>query len=632
MPQNKKDILRFVGWFFVFNAILFWLLGYGYLEKILLSPSLFENTIVDFTSLTGKTVVIVFAVVNYLCYMTALAFFPAMPILLIAYFIPIKRLIWLFCIGIGTLSLMLLIINNNIFSMFKFHLNTQILSLLFETKGMDVFEFSMREYVTFFTVLGVVFFIEICVAYVVWTKIIIRKKLHFGKTLATFWLGGFLFSYFMLMLSIDNNNNLFSQQTPNLPLYNQLLVYLIPDKNAADILYRYSEEHFSQPIFSDEKMNYPQNPLLCSRPENPPNIILIMVDSLRYDSLKDHMPNLNKFANKAWQFNNHLSGGNATQAGLFSIFYSIPANYWTAALKHKIPPVFMQLLLKYGYLTKIVWSSEMVNPPFHQTIYHGLSDLNIHGAPGDDVGQRDQFVTEQAIRFLQDNHQKQPLFLNLFYDAPHAYCQDQSYPTPYQPSLEQCSRIAMTNDVDAKPYYNRYLNAVNFVDGELAKLLTNLEKLGYLKNSIIIITSDHGQEFNDNKQNYWGHAGNFTKAQVQVPLIIYWPNSKPRTIDYLTSSYDIVPTLQKRVFQCQNPIIDYSIGQDLLVKHNRLPFVISASYSNLGLIEPDRLTTFRTSGEIFIRNPNAEPQPDAKPRLSSLKKALQLMRLYFVKS
>ncbi len=629
-PSTRPLLLRFVGWFFLMNSIIFWIVGYVYLKKIYLSPSLFANYLADYSTSSGKILVVFFGLVNYLSYMMALAFLPSLIIMLVACVMPYKRLIWFLSVSVASLSLMLLIINNIIFLMFKFHLNVSILSLFFNGQWHDVFDFSTRELEIALAIAGLILVIELLVAYWVWNKIILAARWHIGRTIALFWLGGFLFSYFTLIQSIDNNNNLFSQQTPNLPFYNQLIVYLIPDKNAEDILYRYSEGHFYQPIFSNEKMNYPLHPLMCTVPEKPLNIILIMVDSLRFDSVQpQYMPHLSVFAKQSWQFKKHLSGGNSTQPGLFSLFYSLPSSYWTAVLEQKIAPVLTSLLIKYGYLMRVFWASEMVVPPFDQTIYRGISNLSLEGAEGTDIGNRDRSVTRDAIKFLTEHQSEDPFFLNLFYDAPHGYCRDQSFPAPFQPAIKECSRVAMTNDLDPLPYYNRYLNTVHFIDGELKQLLTTIKQQGYLNNSIVIITSDHGQEFNDNKQNYWGHAGNFTDVQVHIPLIIHWPESNPELIEYKTSSYDVVPTLLRRAFNCENPIIDYSIGQDLLINSDRLPFVISGSYSNLGLIEADRLTTLRTTGGFVITDVHGVPMPMAKPGTTHLKKALELMRLYY---
>ncbi|MDP2514042.1 sulfatase-like hydrolase/transferase [Photobacterium damselae subsp. piscicida] len=74
--------------------------------------------------------------------------------------------------------------------------------------------------------------------------------------------------------------------------------------------------------------------------------------------------------------------------------------------------------------------------------------------------------------------------------------------------------------------HNRYKNALFYIDGLIAKVLKHID----LQNTIIVITSDHGQEFNDNKQNYWGHSATtvmyksmchcmFTYLSIMVKLL-----------------------------------------------------------------------------------------------------------------
>ena len=80
---------------------------------------------------------------------------------------------------------------------------------------------------------------------------------------------------------------------------------------------------------------------------------------------------------------------------------------------------------------------------------------------------------------------------------------------------------------------------------------------------MIILTGDHGQEFNDNGLNFWEHATNFTKYQVQTPLVIYWPKTKRRQINYVTNHFGIVPLLLTKILGVQNPTSDYSAGTSL---------------------------------------------------------------------
>ena len=562
--------------------------------------------------------------------MMLLAFIPAFILWVIARVFPYHRLIIAFGVIFATLCIVGLIIDTRVYAMFKFHINSVVLSFVFSSQWQQVFDFSNYELLIIFSIVSLVIFFEAVLSWVLWKKIVIQRQWQPSKNIAIFWVGGMLFSYFTLILTMLQGINLFSQQIPILPLYSQLFAYVIPSQNAKDFLMRFSEQNFSQPLYPNSPMSYPLHPLFCEAPKSPYHIILIMVDSLRFDSVNSAlMPNVSTFKQKGLQFQQHLSGGNATQPGVFSLFYSIPSNYWTAAIFQHKSPAFIDLLVKQGYETKVLWSAEMRNPPFDQTVYRGIKNISINGGAGLTASDWDRDTTQNAIRFLQSRKGKSPFFLNLFYDSVHGFCLNQNYPMPYQPIIKHCDRLLLSNEDDPKPYYNRYLNAVKFVDEEVGKVLQVIKDKGYLENSIVIFTSDHGQEFNDNRQNYWGHSGNFTRAQTQVPMIIYWPGVKPRSIDYATSHYDFVPTMLKRLFLCKNAISDYSIGQDLLLGAGRKPFLLVGSYSNMGIIESDRLTTLETSGRVMITDPHAVPLDQAMPRMDIINQALALMRRYF---
>jgi membrane-anchored protein YejM (alkaline phosphatase superfamily) len=631
--KKNSLIYRFIGWLFLANTFLFWILGFNYLNAILHSPTLFPNSFGEYFY-TTRCLIVFFALANYFSYMMLLAFIPALFLIFVTLIIPRRRFIIILSVLIASISALFLLVDSGVYAMFKFHLNQNIISLVFSHQWRKVFDFSQYEIIIMVSIIIFIFILECGIAYLILVKEALLSRFKIGKTIASFWLAGALFSYFCLMLTIVKNDNIFSQQTPNLPIFNQLMAYLTPNKDLQAVLLQYSGSHFSQPILTNKPLYYPQHTLRCNPPSKPYNIILIMVDALRFNSMqKAYMPNITKFAAESWQFQKHFSGGNATQPGLVSLFYSIPGSYWVSILEQKRTPVFMDLLLKWRYSARVIWSAEMNVPPFDKTIYGGLKNLEVDGGHGQDVGNWDRHTTEQAIQFLKEaNHQK-PFFLNLFYEAGHGYCRDQSFPTVYKPIQQRCSRMAMMNvmqsDLDPLPYYNRYLNAVTFIDSEIEKVLDTINEKGYLKDSIIIITSDHGQEFNDNHQNYWGHASNYTAAQTHVPLIIHWPHEPPRQIDYVTSSYDIVPTLLERMFSCNNPISDYSVGQNLLNEHDRLPFVLSGSYVGMGIIEPDRLTALDASGMVRIMNTNAKPTPNVQPHIEQLNKALALMNRYY---
>jgi membrane-anchored protein YejM (alkaline phosphatase superfamily) len=635
MSNAKRHLLlRFIGWYFGVNALIFWVIGFVYFKNILLSDSLFKTTLADYSSIIGKIFVLFYWLVTYFSYMTFLAYIPALFLALIIYLLPNNRLIYSLSVATATCNLSLLLTDSRVYSMFNFHLNETILSLLFDTRWSDIFGFSTLELTLFTLLLGFIICLEIGIAWYLVKKTTKMNYLQLKTNIAMLWVGGMLFSYLTLTLSMAEHNNILTQQISNLPLLNQFVSYSVPAGEAQERLLESTETHFVQRQFSNEKMHYPLNQLLCEKPKEPLNLIFIMIDSLRFDSLRQaHMPNVTEFGRKNWQFLKQISGGNATQPGLFSLFYSIPSNYWTAALKQKISPALMQLLVTYGYSTGIFWSSALNNPPFDKTIFVNLMKQNaFRSSKKNNIGDMDREVTKEALQFLARQNNNTPFFLNIFYDSVHSYCREQNFSTPKHPVSGPCSRLLLNNSSSKFIYVNRYLNAVHFVDTEIATLLKSIEELGFLTNSVIIITSDHGEELNDNNKNYWGHASNLSAAQTHIPLIIHWPFDGPRTIDYTTTSYDVIPTLMKRLFSCQNPVIDYSIGHDLLQKEGRLPLVMVGSYSNIGFIEPDRLTTLLASGGITVTDTQLTPQPNAKTRKSKLKKALEFMRLYYATS
>jgi len=627
-------IKRFVVWFFLINSLVFCLVGISYLHNILSSDSLFVNfnTHLDYHTPGGRVFVLLFTFINYVCYMTLLAAIPAVFLLLLTMLIPSKRLIFFISPLLASLCVFLLLLDSRLYAMFHFHLNGVIVSLIFNKHWLNVFEFSSLELTLIAGLIVFILIFQYTLAALVWKQIIKPGRVRTEKTIGWIWLGGSLYCYLALCLSIAQNNNIFSQQIPALPLYTQLFSRVIPVQNATDYVRRHVEADFMLPAFSGDRMRYPLHPLQCKTTKPAYNIILIMIDSLRFDALqKTYMPNMTRFAENSWQFKRYLSAGNGTQPGVFSLFYSLPSTYFTATLEQKISPALINEMIRQNYSVHAFWSAEMESPNFNDTVFQRFPQFRRDGAPGEEIPDKDQQITREAQDFLATNPPQSPFFISLFYDAVHGYCSRQNIPEIYQPT-SACFRFNKTNDTDPTPERNRYLNALRFVDLELDKLLATIEQLGYLNNSIVILTSDHGEEFNDNRQNYWGHTSNFTNAQVHVPLVVHWPGQAAGVIDYETSSYDIVPTLMQDVFSCSNPVEDYSVGQNLLSRDGRRPFVLAGSYINVGLIEQNRLTTLQTSGQITITDKQARPLRNARPEMTLIQQALVLMRKYYVKS
>jgi arylsulfatase A-like enzyme len=91
-------------------------------------------------------------------------------------------------------------------------------------------------------------------------------------------------------------------------------------------------------------------------------------------------------------------------------------------------------------------------------------------------------------------------------------------------------------------YRREYDEFLADLDAEFGKLMSNLEASGALKDSYVILTSDHGEMFERGEQ---GHASALMYAPVtQIPLLISAPGQSTR-VDFHspTSNLDLLPTL-----------------------------------------------------------------------------------------
>jgi len=89
---------------------------------------------------------------------------------------------------------------------------------------------------------------------------------------------------------------------------------------------------------------------------------------------------------------------------------------------------------------------------------------------------------------------------------------------------------------------SQYDGGIASLDFHLGKLIARLKELGLYENSLIIITSDHGETFGE--RNLLGHGVSVYQDQVYVPLIIKYPNvNKKIVVNKFVSPIDIMPTI-----------------------------------------------------------------------------------------
>ena len=143
---------------------------------------------------------------------------------------------------------------------------------------------------------------------------------------------------------------------------------------------------------------------------------------------------------------------------------------------------------------------------------------------------------------------------------------------------------------------------MHYIDSLVGRVLDDLERRRLLDRTLVIVTSDHGTQFDEYGLAFDGHGTGFTRSQLQTPLVIRWPGRPSGRVVRRTSHFDVAPTLLARLFGCANPASDYASGDDLF-GDKQWEWVIAADYTNWALVEPGQVTVVLSRG-YEIRDEN----------------------------
>lgn len=309
---------------------------------------------------------------------------------------------------------------------------------------------------------------------------------------------------------------------------------------------------------------YPRAPLQCHAPRQL-NVVMLVVDSLREDMLTaSQMPNTFAFARQAWRGTQHYSTGNNTMHGMFGLFYGLPAVHTQSMIQQRRGPELLRQLQAQGYQFLLYGGASLRGARLDRTAFVE-TPAPLHEPPADTPrDQRDAVVLGDLEQALREQPAQRPFFAMVLLDSAHSpYAVPPGAAQPHLPQAAEGEHVMFNAGMDPAPLFNRYRNAVLEVDAKIGKVLRTLDELERSDDTIVIITSDHGESFNDLGQGDWGHNSNFSDVQTRVPMLIRWPGRGAATETAVTSHMDFAPTLLTHLSGCTNPLHDYTAGLDL---------------------------------------------------------------------
>jgi arylsulfatase A-like enzyme len=308
-----------------------------------------------------------------------------------------------------------------------------------------------------------------------------------------------------------------------------------------------------------------------------PNVILIIADTLRADAAYGSddapapMPAVQAFAKDAVRFDRAYAQSTWTRPSIATILTSLYPSQHGAM--HKMDPVpegvttLAEALAEHGYWTAGFVSNINVAPIFNfqqgfdeytylaPDFYFGASDSATRLAiyKGLRVVRerlfsdriyyynyyQDAAVVDTAVSAWLEERPPSPFFLLVHYMDPH----DPYFEIPY--NGRGVARVTNPDPpaLRTSELHQLYREDTRYLDQFLAQLFARLKRLGLYDSSVIALTADHGEEFQEH--GGWWHGTTLYEEEVHVPLLIKRasePAAGTREAG-LVRTLDIAPTL-----------------------------------------------------------------------------------------
>jgi arylsulfatase A-like enzyme len=323
-----------------------------------------------------------------------------------------------------------------------------------------------------------------------------------------------------------------------------------------------------------------------------PNVLFIVLDTVRAESLslhgyaRDTSPHLTRLASAGVRFDRARSAASWTLPSHASMF----TGHWPHELSARTNrpldatfPTLAEYLRDHGYAT-----AGFVANTFFCNHWYGLSRGFLHYEDNavtaievlrsSGIGRRlvkhsgaltrnrpDAYfqrkdaptINRELLDWLDHRSDDRPFlaFLN-YYDAHDPYL------TPVEPARRFGLRPSSAADVALLEGWHRagsrkrmprevqlardcYDDCIAYLDEQLGRLFAALEARGLLENTVVVVTSDHGEEFGEREQNRFGHGQSLHHEVTHVPLLIVAPARIPggRVVREVVSLRDLPATL-----------------------------------------------------------------------------------------
>lgn len=538
----------------------------------------------------------------------------------------LRKIAIIILVTLSSILGILLFINMQVYKIYKFHINGMVLNLITSEGADDIFQFDTKLLVEE----SIILLLIPIVCITLWQ---LSSKLYCWFNNKRIKAVSILLSVIILITNGMHTYGAFVQKTSVLQSA-KLIPYYFP-LTATRFMMSLGVDPAVPKVDESMQTNgflqYPINKIEYTNSANKPkNILLLLIDSWSRRSLTpETMPNTYHFAMENEWFADHVSSSNGTRFSVFSIFTGLPSYYWSAFEASHTSPILVDELLRQGYKFRAYPSATLQSPPFNRLLFQRVPNMRIK-TPGNTVFERDQRLAHDFINDLPKLKQSgKPFFAFLFFDLPHSFELPKDSLYRFLPTWEYADFTKLSNDLDPLPFWNLYRHCCYQDDLLIKQIFDKLKELDLYDDTVIIITGDHGQEFNENGKNYWVHAGNFSIWQIGVPFIVHRPGVASHKYFHRTTHYDISATLLHDYLGIKNPIEDFSSGRLIEDTSSRYWHFVGDDLWYAFIVQGDTILTKQGGGWMDVTDAQLNPISNYHIRAKDLKKAfIKLNRFY----
>ncbi|HCH61815.1 MAG: hypothetical protein CL927_16970 [Deltaproteobacteria bacterium] len=322
----------------------------------------------------------------------------------------------------------------------------------------------------------------------------------------------------------------------------------------------------------------PENPA-TDAPGGAPDAVLVVIDTLRSDVLGAYgdegglSPNIDKVAAEGVLFEEYITQASWTRASFASLYSSmLPSGHKCILKAENLPDdvvTLAEVMDAHGYATGGLPNNINVTRSFNfqqgfdyfsyqapsyiagaaessaqLSMYNVLRKVRDKVTAGSytvtDYYQPSEVVLENARGFIEANREKNNrYFLVVHLMEPH----DPYFAHPYDGNAVGRAWNPNPDPSEAPRLKELYRNEVKWVDQELGKFFDWMREEGAWDNTLVVLTADHGEEFQEH--GGWWHGITLYDEQIHVPLIIKPPGRElaGARVPWQVREIDVAPTI-----------------------------------------------------------------------------------------